>query len=220
MLQSRRHALALLLYTTFPTGPVLKSAIAAESQRPVVKVVEHGESSAKADDCRSIVVGPGFNQPELFPGYRGFVGWESPIRLSTGERLVGFNAGYWHASPPTPLNYSPKTLSGYVGMGLPADIVAPTGGRAMIVHSKDKGKTWSKPQTLIDTPDDDRHPAFVELQDGTIVCSFFTYPGEASDGDLSKGPVARVWFTRSFDHGQTWEKRPRRLMEVNAAPES
>ena len=42
-------------------------------------------------------------------------------------------------------------------MGLPADIVAPTGGRAMIIRSTDQGKTWSKPVTLIDTPDDDRH---------------------------------------------------------------
>ena len=59
-------------------------------------------------------------------------------------------------------------------MGLPADIVAPTGGRAMIVRSTDQGKTWSKPETLIDTPSDDRHPAFVELKDGTVLCSFFT----------------------------------------------
>ena len=44
----------------------------------------------------------GVNQPDPFPGYAGFVGWESPIRLKNGEWLVGFNAGYWHASAPTP----------------------------------------------------------------------------------------------------------------------
>src|SRR3954466_7853503 len=194
MLQPRLNAVELLLFAAFSASLVLKAAAANESQRPVVKVVQNDESAAKAEDCRGIIVGPGVNQPDAFPGYRGFVGWESPIRLSTGEWLVGFNAGYWHASPPTPLNYSPKTLTEYVAMGLPADIVAPTGGRAMIVRSNDQGRTWSKPQTLIDTPDDDRHPTFVELQDGSILCTFFTYPGEPKDGDLTKGPVARVWF--------------------------
>jgi hypothetical protein len=210
MLQSRCNALELLLFSTFSTGLVLNSAVATESKRPVVKVVQNGESSAKPDDCRGIIVGPGVNQPDPFSGYRGFVGWESPIRLS-GEWLVGFNAGYWHASAPTPLNYSPKTLAEYVKMGLPADVVAPTGGRAMIVRSSDQGKTWSKPETLIDTPSDDRHPAFVELKDGTVVCSFFTYDGEPKNGDPSNEPAARVWFIRSFDLGRTWEKQPRRL---------
>src|SRR6185312_16405877 len=196
------------------TGAFVHLSAAAESQRPIVKVVQNGESLAKPDDCRGIIVGPGVNQPDPFPGHRGFVGWESPIRLSTGEWLVGFNAGYWHASAPTPLNYSPKTLAEYVKMGLPADIVAPTGGRAMIVRSIDQGKTWSKPETLIDTPSDDRHPAFVELKDGTVLCSFFTYDGEPKNGDPSNEPAARVWFLRSFDHGRTWEKQPRRLQTL------
>src|SRR4051794_36423393 len=129
----------------------VRVAVCSAVAPPTVIVVQNGESAAKADDCRGIIVGPGVNQPVAFPGYRGFVGWESPIRLTSGEWLVGFNAGYWHASPPTPLNYSPKTLAEYVAMGLPADIVAPTGGRAMIVRSNDQGRTWSKPDTLIDT---------------------------------------------------------------------
>jgi photosystem II stability/assembly factor-like uncharacterized protein len=203
--------LEAFVLATIATGLILISALAAEPQRPVVRIVQNGESSAKADDCRGIIVGPAINQPDPFPGYRGFVGWESPIRLSTGEWLVGFNAGYWHASAPTPLNYSPKTLAEYVKMGLPADIVAPTGGRAMLVRSTDQGRTWSKPETLIDTPSDDRHPAFVELADGTILCSFFTYDGEPKNGDPSNEPAARVWFLRSFDQGRTWEKQPRRL---------
>ena len=121
--------------------------------------------------------GPGINRPDPFPGYGGFVGWESPVRLKNGDWLVGFNAGYWHASPPTPLRYPAKTLEEYLKLGLPAGVVAPTGGRAMIMRSTDQGKTWSKPVTLIDTPADDRHPAFVELRDGTVLCSFFTYMG-------------------------------------------
>lgn len=180
---------------------------------PQVKVVQNGESKTKPEQCRAVLVGVGVNQPDPFPGYGGFVGWESPIRLKNGTWLVGFNAGYWHASPPTPLRYSAKTLAEYRRLGLPVDIVAPTGGRAMFIRSTDSGRTWSKPETLIDTPDDDRHPAFVELADGTILCCFFSYPGEAENGDLTKQPelAARVHFIRSFDGGQTWEKKPRLL---------
>src|SRR6478736_3333696 len=94
------------LLLAFLAAIFLQSSASADPQRPVVKVVQNGESTAKPDDCRGIIVGPGVNQPDPFPGYRGFVGWESPIRLKNGEWLVGFSAGYWHASPPTPLNYS------------------------------------------------------------------------------------------------------------------
>lgn len=178
-----------------------------ESLRPVVKVVESGESKIQPEDCRATLVGPGINQPEPFPGYGGFVGWVSPVRLKSGDWLVGFSAGYWHASAPTPLRFSPKTIEEYHKMGLPADIVAPTGGRAMTMRSTDEGKTWSQPITLIDTPDDDRHPAWVELPDGTLLCSLFTYPG-AEFADFVKRPenAYRTIIIRSFDHGQTWDK--------------
>jgi photosystem II stability/assembly factor-like uncharacterized protein len=91
-------------------------------------------------------------------------------------------------------------------MGMPTDIDAPTGGRAMITRSTDGGKTWSKPQTIVDTPADDRHPAFLELDDGSILCCYFTYSGEWKDGDPANGPPVRVFFTRSADGGRTWEK--------------
>ena len=176
---------------------------------PQVIVFAGGESKARPEDCRAILVGPGINQPDPFPGYGGFVGWEFPVRLMNGDWLVGFNAGYWHASPPTPLRYPAKTLEEYLKMGLPAGVVAPTGGRAMIIRSTDQGKTWSKPGTLIDTPADDRHPAFVELRDGTVLCSFFTYMGEPESGEWKDASLAvRVHFIRSFDGGRTWEQKP------------
>jgi photosystem II stability/assembly factor-like uncharacterized protein len=204
------------LVTADDPGPMLPGVErqaedrASESQqalRPVVRVVAGGESKTQIDDCRATLVGPGMNQPEPFPGYGGFVGWVSPIRLQSGDWLVGFSAGYWHASAPTPLRFSARTVEEYHKMGLPSDVVAPTGGRAMTVRSTDEGKTWSKPVTLIDTPDDDRHPAWVELPDGTLLCSLFTYPG-AEFADFVKRPenAYRTVIIRSFDQGRTWDK--------------
>lgn len=104
---------ALLLLICFAAFAQDKSAasIATSSEKDVaphpeakpvaVKVIEGGESAHKADECRGVVVGPGVNEPDPFPGYGGFVGWESPIRLHDGTWLVGFNAGYWQASGKT-----------------------------------------------------------------------------------------------------------------------
>lgn len=198
-----RHAFLLSL-----SALVLADPAGAEAPRPVVKVVEGGESPTRPENCRGLIVGPGVNQPDPFPGYAGFVGWESPIRLADGDWLVGFNAGYWHASAPTPLRYPAKELEAYRKLGLPEGIAAPTGGRAIVTRSRDEGKTWSKPETLFDSPADDRHPAFVQLADGTILCSFFTYLGGAP---RDKEAAPAVYFVRSFDNGRTWEKELRPL---------
>ena len=187
-------------------------AVAADSTHPQVKVVAGGESKARPEDCRVTIVGPGLNQPDPYPGYGGFVGWCSPLRLRCGEWLVGFSAGYWHASAPTKLRFSPSTIASYQKMGLPADVSAPTGGRAMITRSTDEGRTWTKPVTILDTPADDRHPAFVELPDKTLICSLFTYPG-ADPADYVKAPelAHRTAIIRSFDHGKTWNEQVIRL---------
>jgi predicted neuraminidase len=67
----------------------------------------------------------------------------------------------------------------------------------MVVRSGDQGRTWSRPQTLIDTPADDRHPSLLELPDGTLVCSLFTYtsgdPQDASRVYVVR--ASRFWLT-------------------------
>jgi pimeloyl-ACP methyl ester carboxylesterase len=128
---------------------------------------------------------------------------------------VSFSTGYWHASPPTPLRIAPGTLAEWRKLGMPTDIEAPRGGRAMLIGSTDDGRTWSKPQTIIDTPWDDRSPAIVELPDGTLVASFFTYSG----GDFRKEPelAHRTVIIRSRDGGKTWEQTPRQLPSPFAA---
>lgn len=172
---------------------------AMEPKSVQIRALEGGESKMPPSECRRMLVGPGVNQPDPFPGYAGFVGWESPIRLKSGELLVGFNAGYWHWSPPTPFMLNLDSLKQFRAMGMPAEIDAPRGGRIMLIRSKDNGATWSRPQTLIDTESDDRHPSFLELPGGTVLCSFFSYGNEINNDCMS-------WVIRSTDVGKTWSK--------------
>lgn len=62
---------------------------------------------------------------------------------------------------------------------------------------------------MLDTPDDDRHPAIVELNgpDGMLVGSVFTYPG-GDRLDIGKNPglAYRTAVIRSFDSGRTWDR--------------
>jgi len=193
------------------------TAVVAQEARPklapVVSVVEGGDPAQDFRACRRMLVGPGVNQPDPYPGYRGFVGWQAPIVLRDDAMLVGFSSGYWHASPPTAyFKEYPAKRDEWKKLGMPTDVDAPRGGRAHIIRSSDSGKTWSKPAVLVDTPWDDRAPNFCQLKDGTVLCSFFTYPGP-SGTDLARDPAktALTGIIRSVDDGRTWEQEPKRL---------
>jgi hypothetical protein len=192
------------------------SGLAGESlppKAPVIKVVPLDETGKDFRECRRMLVGPNVNQPEPYPGYAGFVGWQSPILLRDGTMLVAFSSGYWHASPPTDFfKQDQAQLEKWKKIGMPTDVVAPRGGRAEIIRSTDGGHSWSKPKVLIDTPWDDRAPNFCQLKDGTILCSFFNYPGPTAK-DLARDPAKTnlTGIIRSFDNGVTWEQDPKRL---------
>lgn len=194
-------------------APVLLAQDDQPTLAPTVRVVQGGHPAGDYRRCRRMLVGPGVNQPDPYPGYRGFVGWQSPIVLQDRTMLVGFSSGYWHASPPTAYFASnPAAQQQWKKIGMPTDIDAPRGGRAQIIRSTDGGKSWSRPGVLLDTPWDDRAPNFCQLKDGTILCSLFTYPGP-SGTDLTRDP-AKTTLTgiiRSFDNGRTWEQQPKRL---------
>lgn len=171
------------------------------AQAPTVTVVPTPEPTRHLAYRRTLV-GPGVNEPAVYPGYLGFVGWEAVVRTKTGALVMTFTSGYWHASFPTPYRgVDPRDIERYVEMGMPK-VEAPRGGRAEVMRSEDGGKTWSKPTVMIDTEFDDRSPAAALLPDGTLVATLFTYPHEG---------CGRAGVIRSFDDGRTWEQTVRYL---------
>jgi hypothetical protein len=90
--------------------------------------------------------------------------------------------------------------AGHVGLG----------GRLDFIRSTDGGRTWSKPVVAVDSPWDDRNPAFGQMPDGTLVVAYSEAHSYRSDGtfDLSAGPYLAFYVTSS-DGGRTWSaKRP------------
>src|SRR5690606_467539 len=64
--------------------------------------------------------------------------------------------------------------NGWAHLSLPEKgINTEKGGKIMISYSADFGDSWSEPQTLIDSPNDDRDPSIVQLSNNDILCNFF-----------------------------------------------
>ena len=82
------------------------------------------------------------------------------------------------------------------------------GGRLDIVFSDDEGKTWTKPTTVVDSPFDDRNPAFGQADNGMLVVGFYrtaTYD-EKGNYDPKLDKPTNTWVTRSADGGKTWSE--------------
>ena len=82
------------------------------------------------------------------------------------------------------------------------------GGRLDWITSRDQGHTWTSPAVLIDTPEDDRNPAFGQLKDGTMLAAYCILSGYDAAGKLSAARKDRVfdgvYLMRSTDGGKTW----------------
>lgn len=114
----------------------------------------------------------------------GYAAFPDVCRLKDGSLLCVFYAGYSHVSLPAPQ--------------------CPLGGRITAIRSTDEGKTWSDPVVMIDTAEDDRDPSIVQLNNGDLLCNWFTYrPSE-------QGQQIKTYLSRSKDLGKTWSE-PREL---------
>ncbi len=112
-------------------------------------------------------------------------------RMADGRLICVFYAGYGHVAMPN------EKL--------------PKGGRVSYCISADEGRTWSPARTLYDGPYDDRDPSVVQLEDGRLICNFFTLKPNPD----KKPPWTGLgcWMVTSRNGGKTWDAEPQRIAE-------
>ncbi len=129
-----------------------------------------------------------------------YIGWPSVARLQSGDIVAVFSGDRdAHVCP-------------Y--------------GKVQMVRSTDGGETWGAPQTIANGLIDDRDAGIVQMPDGEIIVTYFTYDGWTGENYLKKHPEwrrhsekidrrlpqAKVgdFLIRSRDNGRTWTE-PERL---------
>ena len=83
-------------------------------------------------------------------------------------------------------------------------------GRLDLVRSKDGGRTWSPPAVIVDSPRDDRNPAFGVSSKGTPVLLYAVADAYKDGKFVVETAKYDVFSTRSTDGGATWET-PRKV---------
>ena len=125
------------------------------------------------DKYRKILVSPTVNTPEYFEGFGGFCGWPKVLKLNNGDLFVSFEAGYWHASWPTPLDFPPD----YLQLMTTAQPVlkewheqnkAPEGARNYWIRSRDSGRTWTRPKEFPRVRGSESMQDIIQMGDGTM----------------------------------------------------
>ena len=142
-----------------------------------------------------------------------YIGWPTVCRLRNGEIIAVFS-------------------------GDRDEHVCPW-GKVQLVRSCDGGESWSRPQTIVNGPIDDRDAGVVQMPDGEIVVTYFTseaYRERLYDRDFPRTDP-RYWWRRhdekisadvrraalgyfrisSRDNGKTWSK-PEKMAKVSHAP--
>ena len=134
-----------------------------------------------------------------------YMGWPTIDRTASGELIVAFSGDReWHVCP-------------Y--------------GKTQWIRSRDGGTTWSDPETITDSPIDDRDTGIHALRSGALLVNWFTslafedeshltwmrkvHPRADEMFDSWKPLAARLtsqerqllgrWTRRSEDGGKTWE---------------
>lgn len=212
-----RIVLAQLLFLTV-TLPCGGSSVVPSAQ--TAKAVKRRIVKAKANHdfarFRRILVSPSVNTPKPFKGFGGFCGWPKVHRLQNGDLFVAFQAGYWHASWPTPFDMPVKFKSGllerYPWM---KKLQAPEGGRDMWIRSTDNGKTWTCPQAFPVVRGLEGIVDVIQLKDGTMFAGADIETHRGYLKALPTDPIAflkitagrfpqKICIFRSSDNGKSW----------------
>ncbi len=113
-------------------------------------------------------------------------------RLSNGDIVVTFYSGYGHVSLPKP---------GWE-----------KGGRLCMVRSSDEGRTWTDAQIIFDDGRDNRDPHIAQLNNGTMICSFFSLSPRAGEPHTTtQRETSGTEIIMSHDGGETWDQEARAI---------
>lgn len=88
----------------------------------------------------------------------------------------------------------------------------PEAGRICMVRSRDEGKSWSEPVVIYDDQYDNRDPHISQLQDGTIMVTFFSLKLTEEKERTSGG----IHIIRSDDNGNTWDNKSQMLTKEDS----
>ena len=154
----------------------------------VKEIVVSGNARPAGDELR--VPPPRFVYVCKDAGAGGYEAFPDVCRLDDDRLMAVFYAGYGHVALPN------EQL--------------PKGGRICYSTSADEGRTWSPAQILHDGPDDDRDPSIVQLENGRLICNFFSL--RKSDEPGKRWTGLGTWMVTSDDLGRTWSK-PRQIFD-------
>ena len=192
-----------------PPRTLWKCLLVLQFLATVLPAVEPGS----VEQLRVRVTGHDFNRPADYPGIGDF-GWGGNIeRLADGRLMLVHQWGYWHSSFSQPRMIEPKLATRWRAEGWPLDFDAPTGGRSMATYSSDNGKTWTRPATLVDHPQDDTAYDVLRCRDGSLICllsvqaPWYGYTkAPAEMRNLLSGMNTRQFSIRSSDAGASWTR--------------
>ncbi|HSI10573.1 MAG TPA: sialidase family protein [Chthoniobacter sp.] len=182
---------------------------------------------------RHFILGAGLATTAAVLGARARAESTTPRAVVQDVRTISFQPQYYHGWPTVARRRNGDLV--LVVSGGREGHICPFGRVEMMV-SHDQGATWSWPQTILDSPSDDRDAGILETAKGTLLATTFTslaYERMLLDAEKKKGqpgawPEEKLqrwqaaytrfsaeerkanlgeWMIRSTDGGVTWSAR-------------